>query len=464
MLASRRKTGPHRLGSRSSGRVVEIPLLRMPDPAAPFARRGGEDISVEDYLRDVAALAVLLPDHRYVANLCQDRYRFAVGFAAALCRRQITLLPPSEAPGLLAAALAIYDDVYCLTDAPQAVAAPVFRYPPILTHAAKPILVPGFAAEQAAAILFTSGSTGLPQPHVRSWGLLVSSAISAGQELGIAGLPNAALIGTVPHQHSYGLESLILLAWQHALVLHAERPFYPADICAQLAAAPRPRILITTPVHLRALLAGAGSLPPVDLIVSATAPLPRELAQAAEAGFAAPVHEIFGCSEVGQLAFRRTLHTEEWTCLEGIALRHEDGATWAGGPAIPVETQLADVIELRDPRHFRLLGRTADLVNIAGKRSSLAYLNAQINAIEGVRDAVFLLGDEPASGSARLVAFAVAPTLTVADILAALRLRVDPAFLPRPLHLVDRLERNELGKLTRETTTQMLTETGASAP
>jgi acyl-coenzyme A synthetase/AMP-(fatty) acid ligase len=437
-----------------------IPLLRLPDRAAPFARRDGRDITVAQFLRDVASLAALLPEHRHVANLCRDRYRFAVGFAASLCRRQITLLPPSEIPALIEATLKAYDDVYCLTDTPQTASVPVFAFPTLPASGEQSAPVPHFAADQPAAILFTSGSTGLPQPHVRDWGLLVSSAISAGRELGVDRLPGASLIGTVPHQHSYGLESLILLAWQHDVVLHAERPFYPGDICDRLAAAPRPRILITTPAHLRVLVAEPGEKPGVDLIVSATAPLPNALAAAAETAFAAPVHEIFGCSEVGQLAARRTLRTEEWTCLDGIALRQEGTDTWAGGPAIPVETRLADIMELRDPHHFRLIGRTADLINIAGKRSSLAHLNAQINAIAGVRDAVFVMGDETGSGPARLVAFAVAPGLTAAAILAALRHRIDPAFLPRKLHLVSEVRRNDLGKLTRETVTQMLAEAG----
>jgi acyl-coenzyme A synthetase/AMP-(fatty) acid ligase len=34
---------------------------------------------------------------------------------------------------------------------------------------------------------------------------------------------------------------------------------------------------------------------------------------------------------------------------------------------------------------------------------------------------------------------------------AALRQRVDPAFLPRPLYLVDTLPRDAIGKLPRET-------------
>ena len=52
------------------------------------------------YLGDVAALSrQRLPPRGHVVNLCRDRYRFAVGFAAALCRRQVTLLPPNDTPG-----------------------------------------------------------------------------------------------------------------------------------------------------------------------------------------------------------------------------------------------------------------------------------------------------------------------------------------------------------------------------
>jgi acyl-coenzyme A synthetase/AMP-(fatty) acid ligase len=51
----------------------------------------------------------------------------------------------------------------------------------------------------------------------------------------------------------------------------------------------------------------------------------------------------------------------------------------------------------------------------------------------------------------RLTAFAVAPGLAARDILAALRERIDPAFMPRPLHLVDALPRQLTGKIARET-------------
>ena len=62
-----------------------------------------------------------------------------------------------------------------------------------------------------------------------------------------------------------------MLPLQNGLALHAARPFYPADICATLAGLPQPRLLVTTPVHLRALLADEPGLPSVDFLLCAHA-------------------------------------------------------------------------------------------------------------------------------------------------------------------------------------------------
>ena len=433
--------------------MVDHPLLRATRLDAIFARRAGVPVTVATFLRDVEALAALLPRRRHVVNLCRDRYRFAVGFAAALSRRQITLLPPHDAADMLDQLEIDYPDVYCLADAAPPVNQTIFRYPSQLGHAAANPAISGFAADQPAAVLFTSGSTGRPQPHGRSWGDLVNSALAAGRRLGIESLEQASLLGTVPHQHSYGLESLLMLALQHGLVLHAGRPFYPADIVAELTDAPRPRLLVTTPVHLRIMLAEPGDLPAVDLVLSATAPLSARLAREAETRFASTLREIYGCSEAGQIAVRPTALTDEWRCLDGIVLRQDAAGTWATGVPIAVETLLSDAIELRDPERFLLRGRIVDLVNIAGKRTSLSHLNHHLNAIEGVLDGAFVVSDDDGDTIHRLMAFAVAPSLNADDILVALRRRIDPAFLPRPLLLVAALPRNTLGKLPREEVT-----------
>ena len=49
----------------------------------------------------------------------------------------------------------------------------------------------------------------------------------------------------------------------------------------------------------------------------------------------------------------------------------------------------------------------------------------------------------------RIAALVVAPDVDDASILRALRGRVDPVFLPRPLRRVAALPRNETGKLPR---------------
>ena len=435
------------------------PLIRHEQPDSIIAYQNGKAISAAQYLSDVAALADLLPSRQYIINLCRDRYRFAVGLGAALARGQISLLPPNEVPALLDQLAADYPDLYRLDDSDVAMEPPIpqVRYPQFLPKLSMPAAIPAFAAEQIAVLLFTSGSTNRPQPHAKSWGALMQSTWAAGERLGIAALSNlmapakATVLGTVPHQHSYGLESTILLPLQHGLALHAERPLFPADICRMLDDASCPRILVTTPIHLRSLLAEHSALPRVDLILCATAPLSPQTAAAAETHFAAPLQEIYGCSEAGQIAARRTVETAEWRCFRSMTLRQDRQGTWVQAED-GTDTLLQDVIELHGPDRFLLHGRTADMINIAGKRSSIAHLNYHLNSIPGVEDGVFVMPDADLKDKeyARMMAFVVAPGLQSEDILGVLRKNIDAAFLPRPLCMVDALPRNDLGKLPRE--------------
>jgi acyl-coenzyme A synthetase/AMP-(fatty) acid ligase len=87
------------------------------------------------------------------------------------------------------------------------------------------------------------------------------------------------------------------------------------------------------------------------------------------------------------------------------------------------------------------------MVNIAGKRGSLAAINQRLLALAGVSDGVVFLPD---GNARRLAALVVAPTLQPADILSGLRDSIEPAFLPRPIYLVPSLPRQETGKLSQQ--------------
>lgn len=437
-----------------------LPLIAHRHLDAVIAWCGNMPVSVRQFLGEVEHVAGQLPPGRHVLNLCGDRYRFTVALAACVVSGRVSLLPSTHTPEMVRQMQGIAPDVFCIVDqAEGGVDLATFRYPESMPPPAASPAIPEIDGAQVVAQVFTSGSTGVPVPHAKRWGSLVRNVQAEAERLGIGAAH--AILGTVPPQHMYGLESTVLMPLQSGAALHAGRPFYPADICTALASLPRPRMLVTTPYHLRALLAEPATLPAADQLLSATAPLSHDLAVEAESRFGAPLYEIYGCTETGQLASRRTAAGTEWRTLRDIRLRRDGQTIQAEGGHIDSPTGLADVIELTGTgpvsTTFMLHGRHADLVNIAGKRSSLAYLNHQLNAIAGVQDGVFLLPREDSpEGIGRLAALVVAPGLTPAALTRALRERIDPVFLPRPLLFVEALPRNATGKLPSLLTQDLL--------
>jgi len=427
-----------------------IALLSHGTPTAVIAYRAGVPITAQRFLSDAKCLGESLPDGVHVLNVCADRYRFTVGLAACLITRRVSLLPSTHTPEVIGHMLGFAPDAFCLTDDTACdIDLPKVYYPEQLPGDDAGWAVPEIPVAQLAAIVFTSGSTGAPLPFRKTWGRLARCVRDGAPGLGLTDGRSHTLIGTVPPQHMYGFESTVLLALMSGNCFAAERPFYPADIAASLAAVPRPCALITTPVHLRTLLASQIELPPVELVVSATAPLDQDVARAVETKFRTRLLEIYGSTETGQIAMRRTSESAVWRLWPGVRLQIADEQVFAQGGHVEQVTWLQDVIEITGAEQFLLHGRNADMVNVAGKRSSFGYLNAQLNAIPGVTDGVFFLRDGAtgSTGVARLGAVVVAPTLSVAALTEQLRQRIDPVFLPRPLIMVERLPRNATGKL-----------------
>jgi acyl-coenzyme A synthetase/AMP-(fatty) acid ligase len=427
-----------------------IALLSHSAPTAVIAYRAGVPITAQRFLSDAACLAQCLPAGNHVLNVCSDRYHFTVGLAACLMSGRVSLLPSTHTPEVIGQMASFAPDAVCLTDDPRCdIGLPQVHFPADIPAADIDWAVPKIPVTQVAAVVFTSGSTGTPLPYRKTWGRLAGCVRDGAPRLGLLDGRSHALIGTVPAQHMYGFESSVLLALVSGNAFVAERPFYPADIAATLSAVPQPRILVTTPVHLRTLLASAVDLPPLDLIVSATAPLDQDLARAVEARFHVTLLEIYGSTETGQIARRRTAETAVWRLWPDVRLKVSNEQVFAHGGHVEQLTAMCDVIEMVGQDEFLLHGRTADLVNVAGKRSSFGYLNTQLNAIPGVIDGVFFLRDGAtgSTGVARLGAVVVAPTMSAAALTAQLRQRIDPVFLPRPLILVERLPRNATGKL-----------------
>jgi len=431
--------------------MSSLPLVAHVSPDSRIAWRAEGAVTLRQFLAEVRQLVALFPAGSHLLNMCGDRYRFSVGLAAAIVAGKVSLLPPTATAEVVRQIEVFAPDVFCLTDSAHCtVDLPQLQYPVMGVSQADAFAVPQIDSKQRIAVVFTSGSTGTPQPHPKTWGALVSSVQAEALRLGLLHNTPCTIIGTVPPQHMYGFESTVLMAWQSANALSHAQPFYPADICQALAAVPAPRVLVSSPVHLRALLDAGLALPEIMRVVSATAPLSVQLAQDIEARCHAQLMEIYGSTETGQIASRRPTQTAEWRLFPGIKFIVEGDSVRACGGHVETSITMNDMIEPVTDEHFLLHGRIADLVNIAGKRHSLASLNHLLNTIPGVVDGAFYMPDETGDGHVtRLAACVVAPGLDAPQLLAALREHIDPVFLPRPLLFVDALPRNRTGKLPR---------------
>jgi acyl-coenzyme A synthetase/AMP-(fatty) acid ligase len=438
-----------------------LPLLGTRDPARILAWRNGKPVTAAEFLAQVRAVAAGLPAAAAAVNLCEDRYAFLVAFCAIALRGQTNLLPSSRAQQAVDEVMSAHPGCYALGEQPLDPAPPGYRRLPSLDAAPTPeadAVWPLIPADQVVAIGYTSGSTGVPGANQKTW-----RSFRAGNAGNLAMLhaslgPRFEVVATVPPQHMYGLEMSILLPLLGEVGVHAGRPFFPADVAAALAEVPEPRLLVSTPVHLRALVESGIALPPIAAMLSATAPLPVELALAAERRFGAPVLEVFGSTETCVFASRRPAVDEVWSLYSDVVLHPQPDGTAVEAPQLDAPVTLADIVSLSDGgRRFRLRGRHADMLEIAGKRASLGDLTRRLLAIPGVQDGVvFQLDGGDALGVHRIAALVVAPELDEHAILDALRRAIDPLFLPRPLRLVAALPRNETGKLPRAALLELL--------
>lgn len=149
-----------------------------------------------------------------------------------------------------------------------------------------------------------------------------------------------------------------------------------------------------------------------------------------------------------------------WTLFPGVALEQQDERTIASGGHLEGRIALSDMIELVDAHRFVLHGRSADMVNIAGKRSSLGYLNSVLARMNAIEDGAFFLPNMPQQNDVagavnshvqRLCLIARAPGMQAEELMEQLRQHIDAVFLPRPLIVVDQLPRNATGKLPQAT-------------
>ncbi|NNC99220.1 MAG: acyl-CoA synthetase, partial [Gammaproteobacteria bacterium] len=172
---------------------------------------------------------------------------------------------------------------------------------------------------------------------------------------------------------------------------------------------------------------------------------------AIEERFVTEVREIYGCSEVGSMAVRRTAKTDVWEKFDGLNFSADAcGSVEVSADHLPQDVQLEDCLEMLDGQHFRLHGRATDQINIAGKRGSLHEVNRVLSTFPDLLDGVVFFPPQKRAVP-RLVALVVfAENGDKRALREHFRKYLDAAFVPRPIIQVPKLPREDNGKLVKD--------------
>lgn len=442
-------------------------ITPTPDTPLCFGARGVRTWG--HFAADTARAAALVAGTPHVANLLADRYAFMVGLSAALLNGQTTILPGSRAAGAVEAALDPTVPASLLGHSPLSM--PRVLHLPELpldeTQADPAPLLAALRQADADIRVFTSGSTGTPNVHVKTWGRLAAGAAITDDVFRRAGLVlgRYGILGTTPHQHMYGLEAAVFTGLSFGHCLQRGHVFYPDDLAVAVeqarAVGIEDLVLVTSPAHLKFLEPALLETPAVRLVLSATAPLPVPMAERLEARGDLGVYEIYGSTETGTIAWRRPSKTALWTPGEDISLHLGPETCATSAPHLEGRVPLGDLLELASDGRFRLMGRRGDMIHVAGKRTSLGALNAILIETPGLGDAVVLR--ERTTGDDRLTIVAVpgpanmmSETALRQTIRQHLLTHVDPVFVPRQIRFVEALPRTATGKIAATDLTKLV--------
>jgi acyl-coenzyme A synthetase/AMP-(fatty) acid ligase len=425
--------------------------------------------------RDVSACAARLRQigGRRALLVTRDAYWGAVGLLALASSGKEIILPPNALAQTLGA-IAEHDDIVLGDDALEAEPRAIrLCAGDALTKDSVPEIDPA-----TPVIFFTSGSTGEPKRIEKTLLQLEDEARSietlAGHTLG----PEALVLGTVIHQHAYGLAFRLIWPLLSGRIIYGPMVSLWEDV---LAAMPSGAALVTGPAHL-SRVAGLEPVSPAQrpaLILSAGGPLGESAAREARAFLTMSITEIFGSTETGAIAWRpRDGQDAPWAPLPDVTItRTGDGLLHALAPHIAAEPgrpgqTLSDQIEMAAGGTFRLNGRRDRIAKIEGARISLDELEKALIALPEIEHAAVIV----LPGETALLAAAVVPSGTGAQHLSAvgafqfglylrsaLAHRLPPAARPKRWRFVEVLPVNAMGKRTMHEMIQLF-QPQASAP
>jgi acyl-CoA synthetase (AMP-forming)/AMP-acid ligase II len=303
----------------------------------------------------------------------------------------------------------------------------------------------------AALIKTTSGSVGRPRALGFSAEQMQADGRQVMQTMGIG--PRDLNFAVIPLGHSYGLGNLVLPLIARGTALVCSTANVPHGWAREIRAL-RPTVFPAVPPVLAALAdsdVADSDVASLRVVISAGSPLPPAIAARFHRRFGRRVHNFYGSSETGGIAYDRT---GECTLsgrsvgrpLRGVKLHFGSGGRFVVESAAVVGGSFrpADRGGLNPQGELVLLGRTGRTVKLAGRRVDLAEVEKALLRVPGVSGAAVLL---PAGGRGLAAAVTGAAALSGRALVAALQADLAAWKIPRRWQILERLPVNARGKV-----------------
>ncbi|HXV74802.1 MAG TPA: class I adenylate-forming enzyme family protein [Candidatus Polarisedimenticolaceae bacterium] len=327
-----------------------------------------------------------------------------------------------------------------------------------------------------AVIKLTSGSTGSPRGILTSTEALLSDDEALDRSMEIRS--SDRLLAAVPFSHSYGLSSLVLPALVRGAPLVVPEPtgiFAPLEAARDFGAT----IFPTVPAYLAALLRVSGAPPLVDSVrrvISAGARLMPEVAAGFRERFGRGVHAFYGASECGGIAYDPTGTAAEretvGTPVSGVRVDLEavDGLPADRCRRIVVRSPavadgylpdrdarlggglfVSDDLGVRRDDELALVGRLNRLINVRGNKvdpTEVERVISELSVVDEVR-VVGVVNEKTGDHRVSVVVACRPGAVSPDEIRAWCRGRLSGFKLPRSIHVLERIPRDERGKVDR---------------
>jgi long-chain acyl-CoA synthetase len=328
---------------------------------------------------------------------------------------------------------------------------------------------PTVGAEIPADIIhlkMTSGTTAAPRFVAFSANQLMADAENIVATMGLR--PEWPNLGVISLAHSYGFSNLVLPLLLHGIPLVLAGAPLP-EIVLRAAATEKAVTLAAVPALWRTWY-DADAIPRnVRLAISAGAPLSVSLEQNVFATRGLKIHNFYGSSECGGIAYDASSGARLDGSCAGAPMRNvnltigEDGCLEVRSNAVgqtywpEPSPRLGDgVFRTNDLAeisyglvYFR--GRAGDQINVAGRKVSPESIEKILLGHPGVRECVvFGVPSQDAKRGETIVACVAATTQVAGETLKQFLLSQLPAWqIPREWWLVESLFASQRGKLSR---------------